>query len=333
MGVIDLQQQQKEAKEEARLQNEERLREQREAKEEARLQMIEAQKRIERAEQEAAATREALNRANLEHVQANLSAQIEALKGAIINSQNGRADKADIGTTIEGIATVAEKYLGLSRKDPMPPPSSGGDFNSILAMKRLEQEIKREDRRFLLEMKRDERLWQMELKKMENNTRESEEKLRAEKNKYSMLAAIPETLGSSIAKGLMARGEAPAAREPVARTAPPPQVLEAAVGQAGEISCGNCGSTVGVGPTSTSAMCVTCGQRFQIRRIAPPVRREPDPPQRAPEPPPVAQAPEPQRQAPEPPRAQAPAPSSSSSTEEPVDELGAMIDQGLEEEA
>ena len=94
LGTIDLQEQQRQAREET-------LRLQREANE-----------RIERAEKSATDAREALNRANLEHMQSNLGAQIAQLQTAI-NSGN----KRDIFSELENVENIASK-LGYAKGSP-----------------------------------------------------------------------------------------------------------------------------------------------------------------------------------------------------------------------
>lgn len=255
MGNIDLQEQQREAKEEARRQQEE------------------AQRRIDEAERQRNEAREALNEAQIKHVQESLTGQIDQLKQAIL-----AGNKRDITTELESIEGIAAK-LGLKRASL---ENGNGNIDAQIALKRLEQEMKREDRRFALEMKKDERMWQMELKKLEQNARESEARLQAENNKYQMLANIPQQLGSSIAKGLMAREEAGGGggsinRAPSAPSAPQMRTIEAGEGEAGQITCPTCNHPVGIGPTSQRITCATpgCGQRFVVNRI--PMEPEPEP--------------------------------------------------------
>lgn len=247
MGTIDLQEQQ------------------RQAREEAKAMAAEAQKRIEQAERERDNARDALNAANIQHLQQNLGSQIEQLKAAV-SSGNRR----DIMSELESIEAVAGR-LGFSKGSR----ESGNSLESTIQLKRLEQELKREERKFALEMKKDERMWQLELKKLDQAARESEARLEAERNKYAMIASLPEQLGASIAKGLIARNngggiaeEAPAPRQRATRQTKQKTLnIEAIENEAGQIDCPKCGTPVGIAPTTMDTACVGCHQAFHVTRI------------------------------------------------------------------
>jgi hypothetical protein len=247
IGTIDLQEQQRLAREET---------------EKAR---IESQLRVKEAMEQRDSAVNALHDANLKHMQDSLGTQIEQLKSAI---QSG--SRRDIVSEIESIETIASR-LGLSRSGD----AIRTDFDTQIALKRLEQEMKREDRKFALDMKKDERLWQLELKKLEQSERESQAKLEAERNKYSMIAQLPEQLGSTIAKGLLAGagntesgGVQTQAQQPpqTKQTKQTTRVIEAGIGEAGEIQCPVCGTAVGIAPTTQTTACVHCKQKFMIKR-------------------------------------------------------------------
>jgi hypothetical protein len=166
-------------------------------------------------------------------------------------------------TELDAVEQVAQR-LGLSRGS-----GSSGDSNleNMIALKKLEQELKREERKFSLEMKRDERMWQLELKKLDQQTRESEARLEAERNKFAMLASLPEQVGASIAKGMMARGEAGIAADAAPKTSQvAARTVEAGENEAGELTCPVCQSQVGIGPTAKQAVCAKCRQVFVIKR-------------------------------------------------------------------
>jgi len=235
LGTIDLQEQQRLAREETA-----------KAQEEGR-------KRVEKAETAAQESRDALAAAQLTHLRENLSGQIAALQNAISSGQRG-----DIVSELDNIEKVAAR-LGLGRTD-----GGGIDLNTTLALKKLEQEMKREDRRFALEMKKDERLWQIELKRLESEDKDRQARAEAERGKYAMIASLPEQLGGVIARGLTARADDIAAQPKPARA----RAIQAGEGEAGEIECPVCQSPVGIGPTAEHATCAGCGQGFDIRRTA-----------------------------------------------------------------
>jgi hypothetical protein len=254
LGTIDLQEQQRQAREET-----------------ARMQR-ESQERITRAEREVQEVRDSLNKANLEHMQQTLGGQIAQLQSAI---QSG--SRKDIFSELENIENVAAK-LGFSKTNGAA--AAGMDsFKAQIELKRLEQELKREDRKFALEMKRDERMWQLELKKLDMQRLESEAKLESEKNKWNMIAGIPEQLGGVIAKGLIDHGVSggAVASQPQQQSNPQkPRMVEADEGAAGQFPCPVCGAMVGIGPTSAGAVCAKCGQTFNVTRIGAPVPVSPE---------------------------------------------------------
>jgi hypothetical protein len=253
LGTIDLQEQQRLAKEDA-----------------IKMQQ-DAQARVERAEKTAADARDALNKANLEHMQQVLGGQIAQLQQAM---QSGKPK--DIFAELENIETAATK-LGFTRGNGQ---SSGLDgFKAQIELKRLEQEIARENRKFAQEMKRDERMWQLELKKLDQQSREAEARLDAEKNKWNMIASLPEQLGGVVAKGLIdhSLGAGGVATQPQPQANPQrPRTVEADEGAAGQFPCPVCQSPVGIGPTSEGAVCAKCGQTFNVTRTKAPGAASPE---------------------------------------------------------
>lgn len=221
-----------------------------------------SQERLIALEKQNSEIKDALYKTNLEHMQANLLGQIESLKSAV-----SAGSRRDIVSELEAIEQVANK-LGLSK---MPQNGGGVDLTAQLAIKKLEAEIARENRRFILDQKKDERMWQLEIKKLEQQERESQARITAEQNKYSMLAALPEQIGGVIAKGLLANGTSSggsvSAQPSAARKV---QGIEAYEGEAGETPCPTCGTNVGIGPTTTQTACASCGQPFLVKRVPAP---------------------------------------------------------------
>jgi len=253
LGQIDLQEQQRLLREESKVAQQQ------------------AQDRIDRAEKAATDAREALNRANLDHLQTSLTTQIQQLQVAV---QSGT--KKDIFAELESIEQMATR-LGFTKG---PAGTSGLDeFKAQLELKRLEQELKREDRKFALELKRDERMWQLELRKLEQQKIESEARLESEKQRWSALASIPEQLGGAWAAATMAKNAGGVAAAPApARAAPSsrPRTIEADEGASGQINCPVCQGAVVIAPTANRAVCAGCGQTFNIIRAKPEQQPAPD---------------------------------------------------------
>ena len=218
-----------------------------------------SQERLIALEKERNEIRDALYKTNMDHLQANLMGQIESLKSAV-----SAGSRRDIVSELEAIEQVANK-LGLSK---VPQNGGGTDLTAQLAIKKLEAEIARENRRFILDQKKDERMWQLEIKKLEQQERESQARIVAEQNKYSMLAALPEQIGGVIAKGIMANGSG-GGGSVSGKVATPRQVqgIEAFEGEAGETPCPACGTNVGIGPTTVQTACANCGQPFMVKRV------------------------------------------------------------------
>lgn len=239
LGNIDIQEQQRKQEESARIEREK------------------AQERIEKAEAAAKEAREALQNAQLRNVQDSLMAQIETLKTAV---QNG--SRRDIVSEITAIEAVANK-LGLSRGEPV-----SGDLQTQLAIKKLEADIARENRKFNLEVKKHDQMLQIELRKLDQDAKAKEAAAEAERNKYALIANLPEQIGGVIAKGIAAR----ASQNGAVATQPqqPQEVrsIEAVIGEAGEIACPTCGGKVGIGPDTNGTVCANCQQQFVVRRIA-----------------------------------------------------------------
>jgi len=211
----------------------------------------EAQDRVVKAEQERDEARKALGDAQMAHLKVELGGKIDALQQAV--SQNNRVD---ISEQLQGIAKIAA-LLGFEK--PIPGPT---DSTLSLEIKKLEWQMKKEDREFQRQMKKDEREWQIELKKLDQGARESEARLKQEKDKYTAFANIPERLGSVVIKGLADR-----AGSTIEKQAPVTSYhAEAGEGEAGEVPCPNCNTPIGIGPTASQAECINCHTKLTISR-------------------------------------------------------------------
>ncbi len=250
LGTIDLQEQQRTAREEA----------------------IQARKdvqaRLDQLTQERDSAKEALSNASMAHLKDSLLREIETLKSAIV--EGGQKGNGDLASQLASIEATATK-LGYVRGS-----SDQGSWDAQLSLKKLEADMARDNRRFAQEMKRDERLWQIELKKLDMAEKEANAKIQAELHKWDMLGKMKEDIGGIIAKGLIDRGESNAmlgsgsdvGREVQSnRTEHQIVSLEAEEGETGEIPCPRCKTPVGIAPTTTRTACARCNQMFAINRI------------------------------------------------------------------
>jgi hypothetical protein len=170
--------------------------------------------------------------------------------------------------------------LGFMKPDqhPITTPSEATNRLEIL---RLEHEMKIADRNFDREAKKDEREWQRQMKQLQLEDVRANKALDAEKDRNALLFDLPTKITKGLADAIIRGAEeeeepvaAPVARQaPVTRQVPVQErqhVLEAGIGEAGEISCPNpkCGTVLGIGPDSTSVSCPVCKTTAQIHRSA-----------------------------------------------------------------
>jgi hypothetical protein len=242
LGNIDVQEQQ---------------RQQAETTEKAR---TEAQERVTKAEEERDAARKALNEAQIDHVKAELGNKIDELKGAIANNNRG-----DFGEQLGAIMKLAG-MLGFEKPKPGPTDSA-----LTLEIKKLEWQMKKEDRDFQRQMKKDEREWQIELKKLDQQAKDAETRARAEREKYMAFANVPERIGAVVVQGMAdrANGEQGQTIQKKAQKNKPQATyhIEASEGEAGEVACPQCKTPIGIAPNARSAECVNCHTKIDIKRI------------------------------------------------------------------
>jgi len=242
LGEIDIQEQQRLASEAA-----ERARK-------------EAQERVTKAELERDDARDAFQQAQIAHLHADLGGRIEALQSAAANN-----NKAGIAEQLQGVIQVAG-MLGLEKPDPGP-----ADGSLALEIKKIELQMKKEDRDFQRLMKQDERAWQIELKKLEQASREAEARLHADREKYASFANMPERFGSVVASALMERSSDGAEMGPALsgkKSGGSKHSATAAPGESGQLECPDCNAPIGVGPTTRIAECANCHTKVSIKREA-----------------------------------------------------------------
>lgn len=201
---------------------------------------------------------ETLHNAELSHVRQELGEKIEALSKAITGGS--RKSIVDELTEVEDLASK----LGYAKPTG---PTGASDFSFQIELKKLEHEMKRDDREFQRMMKKDERDWQLELRKLDQQIKDSEAKITAERDRWSMFAQAPERVGGIIAKGLIQNAaEAPSTVTKQGKA----YHIECEEGEVGEVDCPQCKTPVGIGPTARTAICAKCGSRFSIKRTPAP---------------------------------------------------------------
>lgn len=234
---------------------------QRIAQQEAALYRKDAEDRLDKLRGDLASTQSLLHQAQLDTVKQGLETRINQLTEML---QRGQAKEPNFLEQLATIEAMAEK-LGFSKVGSV----EGTSLKDQIALKQLEAEMKREERKFLLQMEADKREWQLEIRKLDQQNIAEQERRKNEEMKWMQLASIPQQFGSAFAKGIMARGDG--MPQPVGapvQTAPPPgRKLEVGVGEYAEFNCATCQTVVGLGPTSQQTACARCGTIYDIIRV------------------------------------------------------------------
>jgi len=159
--------------------------------------------------------------------------------------------------------------------NPEEKASIGSNPTVALELKKLELQQAKEDREFKWKMRQDEKQFQIQLETLHDNRDFRRLELAQQAKKDDMFASFPQRIGGAVAKGMLAHnvsgGDEP---QSIARKAVQGHHIEIGAGEAGEVPCPTCGTAVGVGHTSQSAVCVGCNSRFKVVRRP---RSEPEP--------------------------------------------------------
>lgn len=240
--------------------------EQNRVREEAAAERVASQQRVTELQNEIKENQKKIQEIQLISLKETLGKEISDLKQMMSNGSK----PASITEQLGAIEMLAER-LGYQKPGSMP-----SDIQTTIELKKLELEMKREERKWQQELKRDERNWQIELKKLENSQRETEEKLRMEKERMNTFANIPERIGAVLGAGLMAQanGTAGIAAQPapvqVKKAAAKPTKnyhIDAEEGAFGELNCPNCKTLIEIGPDTQTAVCAGCDYQIPIKRI------------------------------------------------------------------
>ena len=230
----------------------------------------EARERIDKAEQERDEARQLAHNAQLALIQDQLTGKIERLQEAI-NSNS----RVDIATQLQSIEKLAG-MLGYQKIEAGPTDSS-----LVLEIKRLEQQMARDEREFQQRMKEDERNWTIKLRELDQRAKEADARLKHEQDKWNALVSVPERIGAAVAQGFMEKSmngvmptEAPIPQPTVASNGKQTYHAEANVGETGEINCPECQTLIGISPVAKKVECINCGTKVVIKRIPITTERE-----------------------------------------------------------
>lgn len=238
----------------------------RRAEERADLERKEAQRLVaeERTRREAAEDR--AKQLEIASVREQLAQGMAALERQI---QQGNRQPRSFLEQLEEMQALSAK---LGYLVPGSMTSSGESPALKLEMLRLNAQMAREEREFKQQIRNDDKKWQMELARLEIDKKDRIERLNNEKTRNEMFANAFQTIGQSIAEGLKATSRDMDMENPVPDSAPVARQrqeiqIQAEVGRAGEITCPQCQTPIGVGPNSVKAACAQCGLICAIERV------------------------------------------------------------------
>ena len=213
-------------------------------------------------------------------LQKELGGQILKLQADIAGN---RGNAKSIGDQLKEVMDITA-MLGYVKPGNEPKPTvvqNATDAAISLEMLRLQLEDKHTERSFAWQMEKDRRNFQLELKKLDQANKIAQADVSARQQQNEMLWKAPQVIGQVIAAGLKGGGisnrPAPIKAQPPRQGAPPPApetqedgsaipTLTADAGEAGEVTCPECGQPVAIGPTATRAICANCDMKINVER-------------------------------------------------------------------
>jgi len=246
LGNIDIQEQQRQAREEA-----EKARKDKEDE-------------LKASQGKLAESEEKRHGLEMENVKTELLQKIEILTKAV---EGGRVQP-------KPFKEQYDELLGLANSIGLAKPNNGIDDPRLkLEMLKMQAEMAREEREFKWRIRQDDKNFQIEMAKMAEERLYRGQQLEQARKKDEMIASAPEILGRAIAQGLKESGGR-VAKQPLQRTKS--FSLEVGEGQGGEIECPQCQSPIGIHPTARTAVCSSCNMKIPIKRVPSAQPEEPE---------------------------------------------------------
>jgi DNA repair exonuclease SbcCD ATPase subunit len=249
LGNIDLQAEQRLAREEA-----EKMRQEKEAE-------------IKELRQKTESLAEEKRQLEIKQVQDTMNAKLDALAQAITA---GRTSQKSLIEQLNEAQTMATQ-LGFVRPSDVSP-STGRSPQLEIELMRLKMDEAAKEREFKRMWRNDEKTYELQVKKLEQEIMFKREELNRQKARDEMFAQMPQLIGGAIAAGLMEADKTGTLQRkesaPQAPASAPPagnKVL-AGPGESGVASCPKCKTEVAVGATATEAVCAGCGFSMPIER-------------------------------------------------------------------
>ena len=228
---------------------------QRQQQEKADRDRILAAEREERLRKEVEESKQMLYEKQVESLRNEFASKLDSLQRAL---ENGHTSSKSFKEQFSEAQEIAQQ-MGFAKTE------IGTDPKMELELKKLEWQMKKEDREFSRQMKRDEREFQLRIEELKEQRLQREKELQQQAKRDNMIASFPQQIGGAIAKGMISSedDEAPRTHHKMSKK----YHIEADEGSAGEIDCPNCHSTIAIGPTARRAVCVECKSQFEIKRV------------------------------------------------------------------
>jgi hypothetical protein len=236
--------------------------------EDARRRTEEAQRQAEEArmaaEERARKAEERAHETELQALQNLFNTQINELKSHI---ESGMSKGSFLQQYNEVMETA--KALGASIG-----PAQGVNPAANLDTLKFQHQMAMEDREFQRKMKESDRQWDMKMAELQEERSLKREELALRRNQYEMLSNAPRMIGEAIGTALLGGTQTTDAISKKPRTTQAPSAqsnkafhIEASPGEIGEAQCPNCGGTIAIGPETSEASCVKCGQKAIVTRV------------------------------------------------------------------
>ena len=226
---------------------------QRKQEEKAEKERQDAAQRAEKLSEDKDKLQEDLYKEKMDNLRNEFSAKMDLLQKTIEGGGSKKSFTEQFAETQE-----IAKQLGFEKT------SVGTDPKMELEIKKLEWQMKKEDREFQRQMKKDEREWQLRMEELKDQRYHKDQELNLQAKRDDMFAKAPAAIGGAIAKGMMESGGESTDGHISGKSKK--YHIEAEDGIPGEVECPDCHTMVGIGPTSTGAVCVGCNSRFAIKR-------------------------------------------------------------------
>jgi len=222
-------------------------------------------KEIKEAREKAATAETKLQEEKVEGLRRDFGAQMAVLTTTIeklITAKDTRPLSEQFKEQFTTAKDIAES-MGLAKT------TNGQDPMVQIELKKMEFAEAQKDREFKVKMAHDDREWQVHLIEIKDNREFQKAKLAQDERRTDMIADLPSILGGAYAKGTRASGGAGG------QTAEQKALkIQLPDGEIADFDCPDCGTKIGIGPTTEIAQCINCKKQFPVERVTVPPASE-----------------------------------------------------------